>query len=471
MRHQLYALLFCVLVLGSFTHPKNPVPRPPSTKPNIIFILADDLGIADIGPYGQKIITTPNLDRMAAEGMKFTQHYCGVSVCAPSRASLMTGRHLGHCEIRGNRQADPYGQTPMSDAAVTVAECLKKAGYTTGIVGKWGLGVEGSSGDPLRQGFDFQYGYLCQALAHNSFPDFLLRNGSRESVPNTVTYLPKNHWSKGWGSYATEKKVFSNDLFTQEGLQFMENNRNRPFFLYLPYTTPHDNGEAPEGDKIEAPDFGDYANREGWTREEKNFASAISRLDSDIGLIFKKIDELGIAENTLVLFSSDNGPDGYGLKQFDCNGIFRGKKRDLYEGGIRVPLLARWQGRIKPNTTADHASAFWDFLPTACALAGTKPPTAIDGISYFPTLLGQKQVAHPYLYWEINESTTRAQAVRAGRWKAVKKYHPQRTSLELYDLSTDLGENRDVAALFPDIVRQMETYLRAAHQDDPKWPL
>jgi arylsulfatase A len=441
------------------------------TKPNIIFILADDLGIADIGPYAQKIIATPHLDRMAAEGMKFTQHYCGISVCAPSRASLMTGRHMGHCEIRANRQVQPHGQMPLSDRAVTVATCLKKAGYTTGIIGKWGLGLEGTSGDPLKQGFDFQYGYLCQVLAHNAFPEFLLRNGQKEKLNNTVTWFPDTHWSKGWGSYTTKKVDFSNDLFTEEALRFMTEHCQKPFFLYLPYTAPHDNGEAPEGERIEVPDQGEYATKEGWSPEEKRFAALVSRLDRYIGQISRKIDELGIAENTLIVFSSDNGPDGYGLRLFDSNGIFRGKKRELYEGGLRVPLIARWAGHIPPNTTSDHLSAFWDFLPTACTLAGVKPPADIDGISYAPTLLGKQQQKHPYLYWEIHESGPKLQAVRQLRWKAVRRYLASTRTTELYDLDTDPAENRDVAHLYPAIVQQLEQLMQQAHRPDPAWPL
>jgi arylsulfatase A len=445
-------------------------PAVPS-RPNIVFILTDDLGIGDIGPYGQTRIATPNLDRMASEGMKFSRHYCGVSVCAPSRASLMTGRHMGHCEIRANRQADPHGQIPLSAQALTVAECLKKSGYTTGIIGKWGLGLEGTSGDPLKQGFDVQYGYLCQVLAHNSFPEFLLRNGRKEMLRNAVTYLPEAHWSKGWGSYATKKVDFSNDLFTREALRFIEQNRRNPFFLYLPYTTPHDNGEAPEGERIETPDLGEYANREGWTPEEKSYAAVISRLDRDIGLIMKQLDDMGLAQNTLVLFSSDNGPAGYGQQRFAENSIFRGKKRDLYEGGLRVPLLARWKGRIAPNTASDHVSAFWDFLPTACELAGVKPPADTDGISYLPALTGKKQRTHPYLYWEIHESGPKLQALLMGRWKAVCKRSGNTKTTELYDLSTDLGECRNVADLNPAVVKQLETLMQQAHRPDPAWPL
>jgi len=439
-------------------------------SPNIIFILADDMGYADLGCFGQKHIQTPNIDRMATEGIRFTQHYAGNAVCAPARCSLMTGMHMGHAEIRGNKQTKPFGQMPLSDQAVTVAKLLKEAGYRTAMIGKWGLGVEGSSGEPDKQGFDYYYGYLDQVLAHNYYPEYLLRNGQKEILPNKVKYLSKEAWHGGLGSYSTEKIAYSNDLFTEDALRYIDENKSHPFFLYLPYTIPHDNGEALKGEELEVPDYGIYMDKD-WDGNQKGYAAMITRLDSYVGQIMQKLQKKCIDQNTLVIFTSDNGPEmGYSFSELlDSNGSFRGGKRDLYEGGIRIPFIARWPGKIKQGTSSDHISAFWDFLPTACDVAGIAPPDNIDGISYLPALQGkQNQLEHEYLYWEFYERDG-AKAVRKGNWKAVKNnmYRDPSGAIELFDLKSDPGENTDVAAQNKEIADEMEILMEDASSPSP----
>jgi len=431
-------------------------------RPNIIFILADDLGYGDLGCYGQETIRTPNLDRMAAEGMIFTDHYAGSTVCAPSRCCLMTGVHTGHAWVRGN------ARIPLRPADVTVAELLQRAGYTTGIVGKWCLGEPDTTGIPNKKGFDHWFGYLNQGHAHNYYPDYLWRNEEKVPLANEVASV------KPPGGVATKRVQYSCDLFTADALEFVEANKARPFFLYLAYTLPHANNEA--GQKgMEVPSYEPYAD-EDWPEPQKGHAAMITRLDRDIGRLLARLKGLDLEKKTLVLFASDNGPHKEGGADpdfFDSNGILRGKKRDVYEGGIRVPLIARWPGRIKAGTGTNHVSAFWDFLPTCCELAGVKPPPGIDGLSYLPTLLGQpqRQQKHDYLYWEFHEQGKK-QAVRMGNWKAVRlnvAKNPE-APLELYDLGTDLSEDEDVAALHPDIVAQMQQIMRTARIPCEHWP-
>ncbi len=436
-------------------------------KPNIIFIMADDLGYADLGCFGQEIINTPNLDQMAAEGIMFTQHYAGNTVCAPSRCSLMTGLHMGHAEVRGNKQAEPQpsGQQPLLAEAVTVAKLLKDAGYKTAMIGKWGLGNAGSSGEPSKQGFDYYYGYLDQVLAHNYYPEFLIRNGQKEILRNEVKYLSKEIWHKGLGSYSTKKVDYSHDLFTQDALRFIDENIENPFFLYLPYTIPHDNGEAEVGERMEVPDFGIYSDMD-WGSDQKGYAAMISRMDRDIGAILQKLKDEGIDENTLVIFTSDNGPEmNYSFAvNFDSNGEFRGGKRDLYEGGIREPFIARWPGRVLPGTVSDHISAFWDFLPTACEIAGVTVPGNVDGISYLPALTGKNnQPEHEYLYWEYYGKGGK-KAIRKGPWKAVVNdlYNDPDSPVELYDLESDPGEKRNLADQYPEIVSELDSVMQVA---------
>jgi len=437
--------------------------------PNIIFIMADDLGYRDLGCYGQNHIQTPNIDKMAREGMRFSQHYAGSPVCAPSRCVLMTGLHSGHALVRGNREADPYGQLQIPDETVTVAELLKQAGYTTGMIGKWGLGVENTPGDPNKQGFDFFYGYYCQVHAHNSFPEYLYRNGQKEKLQNEVVYMDPSHWTRGLGSYATKKVDYSQDLCLQEALHFIESNKNQPFFLYLPFTIPHNNGEAPAGEMNEVPSLEPYSN-ESWKREDKAYAAMITRLDGYVGKILDQLKAAGIDENTLVMFTSDNG--GHINDVFQSNGELRGQKRDLFEGGIRVPLIARWPAKIQTNTVSEHVSAFWDFLPTACELVGTTAPANIDGISLLPTLLGKEQPQHDYLYWEFHWWQPAKQAVRFGDWKAVKLHGDENneSQLMLFNLAEDLAEQHDLAAQHPDIVARAQALMNEAHTHSPHFP-
>ncbi|UCD50249.1 MAG: arylsulfatase [Phycisphaerales bacterium] len=435
-------------------------------QPNIIFVLADDLGYGDVGCYGQKTIRTPHIDRLAAEGMRFTDHYAGSTVCAPSRCSLMTGLHTGHTYVRGNREIQPMGQLPLPADTMTLPRMLKQAGYTTALIGKWGLGGPNSTGTPNNQGFDYFFGYLCQRHAHNYYPEFLFRNDQRVHLRNKVAGDRRD----GAG-VATEKVDYSYDLMAAEALKFVEENRAGPFFLYLAITIPHANNEA--GRKgMEVPDYGIYANKD-WPEAQKGHAAMIGRLDRDMGRLMRKLKELGIDDNTVVFFTSDNGPHregGADPNYFDSNGPLRGIKRDLYEGGIRVPLIARWPGRIAAGTTSDHVSAFWDFLPTFATLGGTKPPKNTDGLCVVPTLLSipNKQKEHEFLYWEFHERGSK-QAVRMGPWKAFRSGASGK--LELYDLETDLGETNDVADLHPDVVAKIEGYLTNARTESEFWPV
>lgn len=435
-------------------------------KTNIIYILADDLGYADIGPFGQEIIQTPSLDAMAAEGIVFTQHYAGNTVCAPSRCSLMTGKHPGHAYVRGNKQAEPHGQLPIPSESITVSGLLQKAGYTCGMIGKWGLGNTGTSGDPKNFGWDLSYGYLDQVLAHNYYPEYLIRNGEKEMLDNVVQYVDKAHWSKGLGSYSAEKRTYSHDLFTAEALKFIEDNQDNPFFLYLPYTIPHDNGEAPLDEKMEVPDFGIYAGYTEWNKETRGYAAMISRMDRDIGKILELLVSLDLAENTLVIFTSDNGPmpNQIFTEIFNSNGDLKGGKRDMYEGGIRSPFIAWWPGTIQEGSSSDHISAFWDFLPTVCELAGIEVPEDMDGISYLPCLQGKKQESHAYLYWE-SPLKGYMTAIRMDQWKAVRLNYEEdpEGGFELYNLETDLGETQNIASEHPEIIEKMESIFLEAH--------
>ncbi|HNY80452.1 MAG: sulfatase-like hydrolase/transferase [Sedimentisphaerales bacterium] len=438
-------------------------------QPNIIFILADDLGYGDLGCYGQQKIRTPNIDRMAAEGMLFTDCYAGSTVCAPSRCSLMTGLHTGHAHVRGNKEAKPMGQLPLPPDAVTVPKLLKSRGYVTGLIGKWGLGGPGSSGAPNNQGFDYSFGYLCQRHAHNYYPEFLFRNDERVPLANKVA----GDRTDGAG-VATEKVQYSHDLFAEEALQFIEQNRQLPFFLYLALTIPHANNEAGQ-QGMEVPSYGPYAG-EDWPEPQKGRAAMITRMDGDVGRLLDKLKALGIDEDTLVLFSSDNGPHKEGGADsafFDSNGPLRGIKRDLYEGGVRVPLIARWPGRIAAGSGTDHVCAFWDFLPTCCDLAGAVPPDDTDGFSILPTLLGKpgQQRRHRYLYWEFHEQGKK-QAVRMGDWKGVRLNvaNDPDGPIELYDLRTDLGETTNLADEYPETVTQIASLMKAARRPSEAWP-
>jgi arylsulfatase A-like enzyme len=425
-------------------------------KPNIIFILADDLGYGDLGCYGQEKIKTPNLDRMAAQGMRFTQAYAGSTVCAPSRCALMTGKHTGHARIRGN------ADVPLEKQDTVVSMLLKALGYITGLIGKWGLGEAGSTGAPNKQGFDYFFGFANQTHAHNYYPDFLWRNEDKVPIAANVQ-LKKN--------VAAKKVVYAHDLFTQEALQFLEKHKDVPFFLYMAYTIPHANNEAGKIDGMEVPSDEPYS-REPWPQPQKNHAAMITRMDRDIGRILERLRELGLDENTIVLFTSDNGPHQEGGGNpffFRSSGPLRGFKRSLHEGGVRVPMIVRWPGKVPAGKTSDQVWAFWDFLPTAVELAGGKAPEGLDGISVIPTLLGQgKQKQHEYLYWEFHEQGFQ-QAIRMGDWKAVRE--KVGGPLELYDLAKDLGEEKNVAADNPAVMERIEKLLVGARTESPHWPI
>jgi arylsulfatase A-like enzyme len=422
-------------------------------RPNIIFILADDLGYGDLGCYGQKRIRTPHLDQLAADGMRFTQAYSGATVCAPSRCCLMTGRHTGHATVRGNKKPE----LGLAKGEMTVASMLKQAGYRTALFGKWGLGGPQTGTVPNRAGFDEFFGFLDQQHAHNSFPEHLWNNQAE-------TFLTENWFN--------QKKTFAPDLFTQKTLDFVGRSTGQPFFIYLTYTAPHANNELGQiaANGMDSPGDGIYAG-EDWPPVERSFAATITRMDADIGKLLALLKQKGLDENTLLLFSSDNGPHKEGNHDhrfFQSGGPLRGTKRDLYEGGIRVPALARWTGTIKPGQVSDFPWAFWDFLPTAAELAGVKPPQGIDGFSILPILLGKAQQPHGHFYWEFHENGFH-QAVRQGNWKLVRQ--GPKFELELFDLSRDTGETTNVAARHPEVVTAMEELFRAARVDSPEFPV
>ncbi len=438
--------------------------QPSSHRPNVLFILADDLGYGDVGCYGQQLIATPHIDQLAASGMRFTQFYAGTSVCAPSRASLMTGLHTGHTPIRGNREVKPEGQWPIPDSTYTMAELFKKAGYTTGDFGKWGLGYIGSEGDPVKQGFDRFFGYNCQAQAHNYFPDHLWENDTKIDLPNTLDKQP----------------AYAGDMIQQKALSFIDDNQSRPFFLYLSYTLPHAGLQLPAGDSL----FEFYKrkfNEQSVAIKEWNgksyqpqayphaaYAAMVAKLDKYIGEVMAKLKALHIDENTLVIFSSDNGPHAEGGNDpafFKSSGGFRGIKRDLYEGGMREPMIARWPSKIKAGQTSGFVGAFWDFFPTFAALTGVPVTHQTDGISILPTLLNKgQQKQHDYLYWEFHENGGR-QAIRMGNWKAVKYRvkEDKNAQWELYDLATDAHETNNIAAKHPDLVKKISQIANHEH--------
>ena len=460
LRHRITtpAISVVVALLAQVLHAESAFAES-SDRPNIIFIMADDLGYGDLGCYGQKRIKTPHIDRLAREGMRFTDFYAGSTVCAPSRCVLMTGYHTGHTFIRGN------GKDNLRPGDVTVAEVLKEAGYATCLAGKWGLGHEGSTGVPTRQGFDHFFGYLDQHHAHNYYPRFLVRNEKRVLLKNVV---PKEgQYGQG---VATKKIDYSHDLIAAEALSFIDRSHEKPFFLYLSLTLPHANNEAGRRG-MEVPELGAYADND-WPLVQKEHAAMISRMDSDVGRVIDRLEKYGIDENTIVLFTSDNGPhrEGGNDPDFnDSNGPLNGIKRSLTEGGIRVPMIARWPGKVAAGSTSSHAGAFWDVMPTLADLAGStgKVPADIDGISFAPTLLGRgKQKAHDFLYWAFYERGG-ARAARQGNWKAVQQ--PYSTPVRLYDLSSDIGEKNDIAAKHPEVVAKLTKLMDQAYAPSQRW--
>src|SRR5438067_388543 len=459
------ALAAVAVVLGTLTGAARPAAA--DHKPNIVFVLADDLGYGDLGCYGQAKIKTPNIDRLAAGGVRFTQSYAGSTVCAPSRCALMTGFHTGHGRVRGNGGGgSPRSNVPLRPEDVTVTEVLKRAGYATALVGKWGLGEEGSTGVPTRKGFDFFFGYLNQYHAHNYYQDFLYRNDER--VP-----IPQNAQNAKAENVAATPVVYSPDLMLKEAIGFVEKNKDRPFFLYFATTVPHANNEKTkfDGNGNEVPSDAPYAN-EPWPQPEKNKAAMITRLDADVGKLLAKLRELGLADNTLVLFSSDNGPHKEGGNDpafFHSSGPFRGIKRDLTEGGIRVPMIAWGKMVGKPGTTNDHVWAFWDVPATFAEVAGAEWPAGGDGISAAAAITGRGEPKrHEFLYWEFHERGFK-QAVQHGDWKAIRPGPGK--PLELYDLAKDAGEAADVAKDHPDVVAKVEAYLATARTESKEFPV
>ncbi|MBN2651025.1 MAG: arylsulfatase [Spirochaetales bacterium] len=410
-------------------------------EPNIIYILADDLGYGDLGCYGQKDIKTPNLDKMASEGLLFTNHYSGAPVSAPSRCSLLTGKHTGQAYIRSNKEYLPSGQEPLAESETTIATILQQDSYKTALIGKWGLGMNKTQGDPHRHGFDFYYGYLCQREAHNHFPTFLFRDGKKEPL---------------------EVNSYSQDLFTKEAINFIESNKDEKFFLYLAYAIPHA--------RLQIASVKPYQH-EPWVESKKRYAAMITKMDKDIGKIIEKLTDLNIDKNTLVIFSSDNGPHmegGANPSYFNSSGGLRGIKRDLYEGGIRVPMIAWWPETIKKGRKTDHISAFQDIFPTLADLTGNQPPANITGISLVPLILGNEESnkKHEYLYWEFQEKRG-SRAVRMGDWKGIElnisSILPNR--FELYNLKEDPFERNNLADKYPEITAKIKEIMSSARTE------
>ena len=418
-------------------------PAPP--RPNIIFILADDLARGDVGCYGQHLIATPNLDRMAAEGTRYTQAYSGTSVCAPSRASLMTGLHTGHCPVRGNRETAPgEGQLPLPAGTVTVASVLKGAGYATACAGKWGMGMFDTPGSPLKAGFDHFYGYNCQRHAHSYFPTHLYDDDRRVEL---------------------DGKTYAQNLIQADALAWVRRHHDRPFFLFYAVTLPHG--------KYEIDRLGAYQDKP-WPAQQKAYAAMVSRLDSDVGQLLALLRELGLDERTLVMFAGDNGssfaPDSPIGRRFQQAAGLRGFKRSMYEGGLRQAAIARWPGVVPAGRVADGPWAFWDFLPTSAELAGATLPAGFtpDGPSLVSFLKGGPAPARTCFYWELHEGPP-IQAVRFGDWKAVR--NAPGAALELYDLGADPGESNNLAPARPDVVKQAAALIARSRTDDPRWPI
>lgn len=454
-------ILSSLLIFGCEVKKDNPDP------PNIIYILVDDMGIGDLGCYGQTTLSTPNIDQLASEGMKFTNHYTGSTVCAPSRATLMTGLHTGHVSVRDNTS----GQLLTEDN--TVASLLKGAGYKTGIIGKWGIGHPPAPDDPMRNGFDYAYGYVNMWHAHNFYPEFLYRNGEKEMIPENKVFRGEDG-KRLWADFLPEgagvaeiKGQHVHELFEKEALMFIDRNKEDKFFLYLALNMPHANNEHPENG-MEVPSVSRYEDKD-WPEPEKGFATMIDMIDRTVGRVEQTIERLGLSDNTLIIFSSDNGPheEGYHLMEyFNSNGDYQGMKRDLYEGGIRTPFIAKWPKVINAGSTSDHILAFWDFLPTACDLAETRIPDGLDGISFLPTLKGDdnRQEKHDYLYWEFYGFGGK-QAVLKDGYKAIKldtrSENPQ--PMEIYQLEKDQGENQNIARDKPSMVAEMQQIMDKSH--------
>lgn len=468
-RNRFFSAIIIILGCVVFISSGCSTPEIEKKQPNIIYILADDLGYGDLGCYGQANFSTPNIDRLAKEGIRFTSHYSGSTVCAPSRGSLMTGKHTGHAFSRGNKGVPgKKGDFPLVASEITVAEIVKKAGYVTGMFGKWGLGYPGSEGEPNNQGFDEFYGYLNQGLAHHYYPYFLYHN--REKI------ILDGNAGQNQNQYAPE-------LIHDKAMAFLEENKDKPFFMYYPSIIPHAELFAPEvylqkyrgkllpEKEYKGKDSGEKFRKGAYGSQAEchaAFAAMINLLDDQVGEIVAKVKELGIAENTIIIFSSDNGPHAEGgadPKYFNSGGGLRGIKRALYEGGVRVPMIVSWPGTIAAGRESEHISAFWDILPTAAELTNQEIPEGIDGISFLPELLGKEQAKHSHLYWEFYEQGGK-QAVRKGKWKAVRlKLHKDYSNapLELYNLDKDVSETNNVAEQYPEIAAEMLELMKSSH--------
>jgi len=450
------------------------------SKPmNVVYILADDLGYGDLSCTGQKLFSTPNIDKLAAEGMLFTNHYAGCTVSAPSRSALMTGQHTGHTPIRGNKEIKPEGQFPLPDNTYTIATMFKEAGFITGAFGKWGLGFPGSTGDPLNTGFDHFYGYNCQAEAHRYYPKHLWDDGKKVILEGNSRGIP------------TE---YAPDLIQEKAIEFLETNKEKPFFLFLPYTLPHAELLVPDdslfncykGKYNEKPylpknsEYGLNMDVMAYSPQEypyATFAAMVTRLDAYVGEIVSKLKELGLYDNTMIMFTSDNGPHcegGANPSFFNSSGPFRGIKRDLTEGGIRLPLIVCAPGKVAPNSTSSLICASWDMLPTFSEMSNVEIPDSvkIDGISILPTLFGEdkKQIEHEYLFWEFHEQGG-SMAIRRGKWKAIKQgVLSGNEKISLYDLTTDSKENNDLSMRYPQIVSELDSLMNEAHNESPVFP-
>lgn len=419
--------------------------RPNSTKPNIIYIMLDDAGYGD---FNNENVLVPNFARMCREGTRFTNHYCGSAVCAPTRCVLMTGLHSGHCRRRDNTATDnhqDFGENRplvfLEPEDVTVAETLKSAGYTTGGIGKWGLGNPGTEGSPDKQGFDHFYGYLDQVHAHSYYPSWLWKNGERQELP---------------GNANGKRTTYTHDLFEADTLNFIRSNKDGPFFLYLPYCLPHGKYEIPVDDPANEP----YADKP-WPQPVKNYAAMMTKADHTVGKILDLLSELDIDENTIVFYTSDNGPNRQFVKPLGSGKPFRGIKRQLLEGGIRADMAVRWPGKIPAGMTSDFAWSMVDVLPTVCELAGNQPPKDLDGVSVVLALKGKSQTPHEFIYWEIHHPFQ--QAVRMGNWKAIR--YGTKEPLQLFDLAQDKREENNVAGEHAEVVKKIESYLLTARTE------
>lgn len=474
--HRLFFWIPLLLLLGCAA------PEQEAPKPNIVYILADDLGYGELGSYGQTKIKTPNLDRLASEGMRFTQHYSGSPVCAPSRCTLLTGRHTGHCYVRDNYELGGFaddeerGQLPLEPESFTLGRMLQDAGYATAIIGKWGLGGPESTGVPNLQGFDFFYGYLDQKQAHNYYPSHLWRNAEWDTLGNGYFHPHQRFEGDDPNDPAAYDRYkgpdYAPDLMMDEAETFIRDNANSPFLLYLPHVVPHLALQVPDEELSQYDGMFDeepYLGNQGYLphiRPQSAYAAMITRMDAHVGRILSVLDELGLADNTVVMFSSDNGPTyvgGVDTELFESAGTLRGGKGEVYEGGIRVPMIARWPRHITPGTTTDHVSAFWDVIPTVAAITGATVQEGLDGVSFLPTLLATDGQQNPSeLYWEYHgRAWNGAQAARMGNWKGVRLggHDAADAPVELYNLATDVGELHDVADQYPDVVKQIKDIM------------